>query len=213
MRQAGAPVARARAGLVLAHGRGGSAADILGLTDHLGLPDIAAIAPEAPGNSWWPTSFLAPQAQIGVHLDRGLAAMEMAISVLEDEGLPRARIWLGGFSQGACLALEAFARAGGGLAGVFALSGALVGTADDEGPEDPALYGHRPKRFDYAGRRKGQVRISLHAADPHIPLKRAQDSAEVLRSLGATVDLDVVPGQGHGILQADITAMRAALNH
>jgi predicted esterase len=213
MKRAGAPVARARAGLVLAHGRGGSAADILGLLDHLGLPDIAAIAPEAPGHSWWPTSFLAPLTETGPSLDRGIAAIEMAVGALEDEGLPRDRIFLGGFSQGACLALEAFARTGAGLAGVFGLSGGLLGTADtDDAPTD-ALYGQRPKRFGYAGRREGLVRISVHARDPHIPLQRAEDSAAVLRDLGATVTLDVYPGAGHGILPADIAAMRAALNH
>lgn len=212
MKRAGALAARARAGLVLAHGRGASAADILGLAAQLGLPDIAAIAPEAPGNSWWPVSFLAPTAQIGAHVDRGVAAMEMAVAALEDEGLPRDRIWLAGFSQGACLALETFARSGAGLGGAFGLSGALVGTADGDGPADPALHGHGPKRFDYAGRRGGRVRISLHEGDPHIPLKRARDSAAVLRSLGATVELDVYPGQGHGILRADIAALRGALN-
>ncbi len=212
MRRAGAPAARARAGLVLAHGRGASAGDILGLLAHLGLPDVAAIAPEAPGRSWWPTSFLAPSAQMEPFVTAGIAAMQVAVTALQDDGLPRDRIWLGGFSQGACLALETYARQGEGLAGVFGLSGGLVGTGDADGPADPALYGHRPKRLAYTGPRPGRVRISVHAQDPHIPVTRAQDSADALRALGATVDLDVYPGPGHAILPADIAALRAALN-
>lgn len=104
-------------GLVLAHGRGGSAGDILGPLAHSGLPDVAALAPDAPGGSWWPTSFLAPMAVIGPHADRAVAAMAEAVAALEAEGIPRRSIWLGGFSQGAVLALETFARQGAGLAG------------------------------------------------------------------------------------------------
>jgi predicted esterase len=214
MKRAGADPSRARAGIVLAHGRGGSADDILGLMDHIALPDIAAIAPEAPDRSWWPVSFLAPLSQTGTHVDRAIHVVEAAVAVLEDggHGIARHNIWLAGFSQGACLALETYARAGQGLGGVFALSGALVGTADTGLPPDPALYGHRPKRLDYHGSRAGRVRISLHAEDPHIPLQRASESAAVLRALGAQVTLQVYPGAGHAILRDDIAAIRGVLN-
>lgn len=203
---------RARAGLVMLHGRGSSAADILGLHAALGLPDIAAVAPEAPGRSWWPTSFLAPSAQMEPFVERGLAAVRDTIASLDAAGLPRGRIWLFGFSQGACLALEAYAREGDGLAGVFALSGGLVGTADAEGPAEAALYGQRPKRFDYAGRRTGDVWLSCHRQDPHIPLARVEESAAVLERLGATVDLRLYPGAGHGVTAEDVTAVRGRLN-
>ena len=212
MRRAG-PVSGARTGIVLAHGRGGSAADILGLLAHAGLPDVAAIAPEAPGGSWWPTSFLAPAAVIGPHADRAVAAMTTAIATLEAEGVPRDAIWLGGFSQGAVLALETFARAGEGLAGVLALSGGLIGTGDADGAAEDALYGHAPKRFDYSGRRDGaKVWISVHERDPHIPLARVRETATVLTALGAKVDVQVYPGAGHAVLREDIERLRIWLN-
>lgn len=203
--------AGARHGLVMLHGRGGSAADILSLLDHAGLPGVAAVAPEAPGNSWWPSSFLAPAAQMEPFVQHGLAEVAAGVARLEQAGLARASIWLCGFSQGACLALEAFARAGEGLAGVFALSGGLVGLADD-GAADPALYGHADKRLDYTGQRTGQVWLSVHKRDPHIPLKRAEDSATALRRSGATVELQVYPGAGHAVMREDIAALRRHLN-
>jgi predicted esterase len=207
------PQAGARKGLVLAHGRGGSAPDILGLLAHAGLPDVAAIAPEAPGGSWWPTSFLAPTAVIGPHADRAVAVMADAIAILEAEGIPLASIWLGGFSQGAVLALETFARKGDGLAGVLALSGGLIGTADADGEADPALYGHGPKRFDYTGRRDGaKVWISAHERDPHIPLRLVRDSATVLTGMGAEVTTQVYPGQGHAVMREDVERLRTWLN-
>ncbi|WP_375688648.1 alpha/beta hydrolase [Pseudooceanicola sp. LIPI14-2-Ac024] len=213
MRRAGAAEGRAGAGIILAHGRGGSAADILSLLDHAGLPEVAGFAPEAPGQSWWPTSFLAPMAAMQAPLEAGLAAMRKGVAAAEAEGIPRDRIWLGGFSQGACLALEAFARDGDGLAGVLAFSGGLVGTGDAGGAPDEVLYGAHAKRFDYAGRRDGaKVWISVHERDPHIPVKRAEDSAAVLRGMGADVRFEVYPGAGHAVMQMDISAMRGALN-
>ena len=213
MQRAGALADRARAGIVLAHGRGGSPADILGLLAHAALPDVAAIAPEAPGQSWWPTSFLVPMARMEPFVAAGLAALRDAVAMLEADGLPRNRIWLAGFSQGACLALESFARDGAGLAGVFGMSGGLVGRGDAPGGPQPALYGHAPKRFDYPGRRDGaQVWISVHQRDPHIPLQRVQDSAAALTAMGATVETRIYPGEGHGVMQDDLAALRIRLN-
>lgn len=198
-------------GIVLLHGRGGSAADILTLLDHAALPDVAAVAPEAPGNSWWPTSFLAPAAQMEPFVAAGLAAVRDGVAALEARGLSRGAIWLAGFSQGACLALEAFAREGEGLAGVFGFSGGLVGLAD-QGPGLPALLGHADKKLDYPGSRSGAVWISVHQRDPHIPLKRAEDSAAAFRAMGADVRVQIYPGAGHGVMHEDIFALRQALN-
>jgi len=208
----GAPAGSARIGLVLLHGRGGSARDILGLGEALGLPDMATVAPEAPGHSWWPTSFLAPTAQIEPYVTRGLEAAERAVTALEAGGLTRSRIAVAGFSQGGCLALEYGARTGG-LAGAFGLSSGLIGTGDGAGDSDPALYGFGPKRFDYGNDLRGMpVAITVHEQDPHIPLNRAEDSAAVFRSLGAEASLSVEPGAGHGLTQSGVTALRAVLN-
>jgi predicted esterase len=178
----------------------------------LGLPDVAVLAPEAPGRTWWPASFLAPHAAIGPHAAAGVAAAMDAVRTLEAAGLARGDIWLLGFSQGACLALESFAREGEALAGVFAFSGGLVGTGDAGGDALPALYGHPEKRFSYEGRRNGHVRLSCHAEDPHIPLTRVRTSAVALRALGAEVDLRIHEGAGHSILPEDVRALRARLN-
>lgn len=210
MRRAG-PSSGAGTAIVLLHGRGGSAADILSLMAHAALPDVAAIAPEAAGNSWWPTSFLAPTAQMEPFVTRALTQVETAIATLQAEGIPANRIWLAGFSQGACLAAEAYARIGGPLAGLLAFSGGLVGTADAEGGPSEALYGHRPKRFAYAGTRPGKVWLSVHDRDPHIPLARVQETAATLTALGATVETQRYPGAGHGVMREDISALRRHL--
>lgn len=210
MRRAG-PSNGAATGIVLLHGRGGSAADILSLMAHAALPEVAAIAPQAAGNSWWPTSFLAPSAQMDPFVTAALAQVGEAIATLQGEGIAADRIWLAGFSQGACLAAEAYARLGEPLAGVLAFSGGLVGTADAEGGPRDALYGQRPKRFDYAGRRTGRVWLSVHERDPHIPLARVEETSAIFTGLGANVEVKLYPGAGHGVMRDDLSALRRFL--
>lgn len=207
------PRTGAKAGIVLAHGRGGTARDILGLIAAAGLADVAAVAPDAPGQSWWPTSFLAPTAVTAPFVERGIAAMIDAVAELHAQGLPRDRIWLGGFSQGACLALETFARSGAGLAGVLAFSGGLLGTADKDGRADEALFGNPDKWFDYPERRDGaRVWLSVHEVDPHIPMKRVNASVAALQGLGASVEAMIYPGAGHRVMHADLAVMQGWLN-
>lgn len=209
MTVAGATPGQARGALVLLHGRGGSASDILGLGALVAREDMTLVAPQAAGQSWWPTSFLAPEAEIGPWRDSALAAVERCFIMLADNGLSADRVALCGFSQGACLALEYAARAGKAPRAVIALSGGLLGTGDAEGPAEAALYGHRPKTFDYATDRAGlSLYLGCHAQDPHIPLARVQGSASVFGRLGADVTVDIYPGAGHGVLPQGVDALR-----
>jgi phospholipase/carboxylesterase len=56
---AGAALSQAKAVMILLHGRGASADGILSLAED---PEIAYVAPQAAGHSWYPHSFLAPLA-------------------------------------------------------------------------------------------------------------------------------------------------------
>lgn len=205
---AGAPRA-----LVLAHGRGAGAEDIAGLGAALASADAALFAPEAAGRSWWPTSFLAPMVELEPWLGSALSALDRAVAAANAEGFEDDAILLLGFSQGACLALEYAARRARPFLGVCALSGALVGAADADGPPAPDLYGHRPKRLDYPKRVDGlSCYIGCHERDPHIPLRRVRESAAALAALGARCETVIHPGAGHGVAQADAAAVRARLN-
>ncbi|WP_306132040.1 alpha/beta hydrolase [Roseivivax marinus] len=210
---AGAPPDRARLVMVMLHGRGAGPEDMLGLHDHLALPDVAALAPAAASRSWWPDSFLAPLGANEPGLSSGLSAISALLDDLERAGFGPERTVLAGFSQGACLALEAAARLARPYRAVAALSGGLVGTRDvDEAPR-PDLYGRPDKRFDYDGSLADvPVLIGCHERDPHIPLARVHRSAEVLTGMGAAVYTHVIPGAGHGIVHEEIAWLRGHLN-
>jgi len=100
-----------------------------------------------------------------------------------------------------------------GWRGGFALSGGRIGTGDAEGGPDAAPYGDASKRFDYPGRRDGaRVWVSVHERDPHIPLARVRDSAEVLPVMGAEVVTEIYPGAGHVMMREDVGQLGMWLN-
>ncbi len=219
---AGQPVARlgpdvdqAGRALVLLHGRGATAASILQLAPEVGGAEWAVLAPQAAGGAWYPNSFLAPLDANEPWLSSAVRAVMAAVGQAEAAGVARAHIVVGGFSQGACLALEAVARAGGRWGGVFALSGGLIGTGPGApgAPPVSGMGGRYPdKAFDYAGDLAGTpVFIGGADVDPHIPRARMERSAEVFDRLGASADLRVYPGLGHAVHPDEIEAARAML--
>jgi len=98
---AGSPLERARAVVVLLHGRGGSPEDMLGLaraTDvRLGPdpPEIAWLAPRAAGASWYPESFLAPIERNEPGLSSALAVVEGLVERSAGAGLDGIPVFLG----------------------------------------------------------------------------------------------------------------------
>lgn len=210
---AGAPLTRARLALVLLHGRGGTPEDMTGLADLLGISDVAVIAPEAAGRSWWPASFLAPLDVNEPGLSSGLSVVDALMKDLAHLGFGPERVVLGGFSQGACLALEAAARLAQPFHAVVGLSGGLVGTGEAGGAPRADLYGHTAKRLDYEGRLDGvPILLGCHERDPHIPLARVEVSAQAFEAMGAGVETMILPGAGHGIVAEEAAWLRGQLN-
>lgn len=194
----GAPLGEARAVVVLAHGRGADAADILGLAQHFAVPNVAYVAPEAAGGAWYPARFLAPLEHNQPWLDSALRRFGHVVDTVRAAGVPDERIVLGGFSQGACLALEYAARHATRFGGVLAFAGGLIGP-DGLVRTDTGRFEGTP------------VFIGVGDQDAHIPVARAQHAADVLTALGAAVDLRVYRGVPHTVIPDQIDAARALL--
>ncbi len=188
---AGRPLAEAKAAMVLVHGRGATAQSILELGAVLDHPNLAYLAPQARGNTWYPYSFLAPITQNEPGITSGLQAVVEAVAAIEAAGIQAEKIIIGGFSQGACLASEFVARHPRRYGGLLAFSGGLIG------PPGMAR--------DYEGSLDGTpVFIGCSDVDPHIPLERVTETADTLVELGASVNKKIYRGMGHTINQDEI---------
>jgi predicted esterase len=196
--QSGEPLQRARAAMVLVHGRGASGDDILTLADELAVPDVAYLAPQAAGHSWYPNSFLASIAANEPGLSSGLQVIADLLADIERAGIPPERTLLLGFSQGACLSLEYAARHARRYGGVAGLSGALIGP--DGTPRD------------YAGTLAGSpVFLGCSDVDFHIPAARVEESAQVLRRLGGDVTMRLYAGMDHTVNDDELAFVRGML--
>ena len=188
----------ARLTMIMAHGRGASAEDMLGLATELRTTDVAFLAPQAGGRTWYPSSFLSPIPDNEPWLTSALGVIAGLVDGLTAQRVPYERIALIGFSQGACLSLEFAARHPQRYGAVIGLSGGLIGP-----PGTPR---------DYPGSFAGApVFLGCSDIDPHIPLARVQESADVFLRMGASVDERIYPGMGHTVNEDEIGAVRELL--
>lgn len=196
---AGRALGEASAAMILVHGRGASAESILQLAHELGRPDFAFLAPQASGYTWYPYSFLAPLEANEPYLTSALGRVDAVVEHVLDAGVPAERLLLLGFSQGACLTLEYVARHARRYGGVAGLTGGLIG------PEGT------PR--DYAGSLDGTpVFLGTSDPDPHVPVARVEETARVLRQLGAQVTTRVYPGRGHTVNEDELEHVRAMMD-
>jgi phospholipase/carboxylesterase len=188
---AGMDLAAADRALILLHGRGGSAEDILSLADYLPVDDYALLAPQATGHSWYPYSFLEPPVRNQPWLGSALDLLGLLVQEVMAAGITRERIFLAGFSQGACLTLEFAARNAARYGGVAAFTGGLIGDR---------IYSENYKG-DFAGT---QFFIGTGDRDPHVPLERVEATVRLLRGMGAAVTEKVYPGRAHTIVADEL---------
>lgn len=191
VRMAGAPLDQAKAAMLMVHGRGATAEDVLSLAHELHQPEFAYLAPQAAGNTWYPNRFLVPLEQNEPWLSSALAFVGDVFAQIVNAGIPSERIFLLGFSQGACLTLEFAARNARLYGGIVGLSGALIG------PDDT------PR--DYKGSLEGTpVFLGCSDVDFHVPKERVEQTAEVMRRLGGNVTMRLYPNMDHSVNQDEI---------
>ncbi len=188
---AGKKPGEAKKALIMVHGRGGSAADILSLTQHLDVKDYALFAPQADQHSWYPYSFLALPSDNEPALSSALIALGEAVKEAEAAGISKEQIYFLGFSQGACLTLEFVTRNAAKYGGVIAFTGGLIGDK---------IYEENYKG-DF---QQTPVFIGTGDPDPHVPVDRVLASTALLRKMNASVLEKIYPMMGHTITAEEI---------
>jgi phospholipase/carboxylesterase len=188
---AGVPLAKAKGALVMLHGRGGTGRNILSLANEFNVEELALIAPQATSQSWYPYSFMAPVADNQPALNSALEMIGHVVEEIISAGIPTEKIFFAGFSQGACLTLEFIARNANQYGGAVAFTGGLIG-------EELANNNYKG---DFSNM---PVLITTGDPDPHVPLKRVLETANVLKAMHAKVTVEVYKGRPHTITQPEI---------
>ncbi|MEO0586241.1 MAG: dienelactone hydrolase family protein [Planctomycetota bacterium] len=194
--RSGPPLTDAAVVVVMLHGRGGSADDILSLAGHLSdQHDVAFLAPQAWGHTWYPASFLAPRDVNEPYLSSALRATGR---VLDEAAavVGRERVVVLGFSQGACLACETVTSRPARYGGLVSFTGGL--TSETLEARDGDLSGT-------------PVVLTGGDPDPHVPWSRVQETADTLRDLGGEVETHRFPGRAHIIGPDEITRAAARI--
>ena len=195
----GLPLGQAPAVVIMVHGRNAGPANILDLVPRLDRPGLTYLAPAASGRTWYPLSFMAEIARNEPGVTSGLTMLESLVTRVERAGIPRSRIVMLGFSQGACLTSEFAARHASRFGGFVLFTGGLLGP-----PGTP---------WNYAGNFSGTP-IFLGSGDPdsHVPVSRVLETADVFRRLGAAVTTRIYPGRGHFVSDDEIALARTLID-
>ena len=180
----GRPLGEGSAAMIMVHGRGAGPANILELAELLFHPAYTYLAPTAAGSTWYPYSFMADVSSNEPDLTSALSVLEGLVRQVEGAGVPKDRIILLGFSQGACLTSEFAVRHAGRYGGVVAFSGGLIGPPGTSWNLDGSLEGT-------------PVFLGCSDVDGHVPKTRVDESAEVFARMEAEVTKRISPGMGH----------------
>ena len=177
--------------LVMLHGRGANAEDILSMADYLNVQTFTLLAPQATGNTWYPNSFLAPPYTNEPWLSSAISLIEDITDDITAKGIDYNHIFFLGFSQGACVTLEYVTRNAKRYGGVVAFTGGLIGDRIYE-QNYTGDFGSTP------------IFIGTSDPDPHVPVQRVHNSVKILKEMNAQVTEKIYKNMGHTINEDEI---------
>lgn len=191
IKTAGKNLEQAEKAIVMIHGRGGSAEDILRMSSYLHVDNFALLAPQAENHTWYPYSFIAPVQENEPWLSSAIDLIDHTVKLALDNGIRAENIYFFGFSQGACLTLEYLARHGQRYGGAIAIIGGVIG--------------EKINRDNYTGD-FAQTPIFIGTSNPdfHVPLERVEATVSILAQMNANVKLMVYQNAGHSINREEI---------
>ena len=192
--ESGKSLSKAKKALILLHGRGATAHDILGLAHEFVDDSFYIVAPQATNNTWYPNSFMADEQANEPWLSSAVAIVKRLIDETSRQ-ISNENIYLMGFSQGACLTLEVAAQYANKYAGIAAFTGGLIGKE-----LNTSKY-----KGDFEGTK---IFIGNGDKDFHVPLLRCEKSKTILEKMGADVDLKIYPNRPHTILSEEVKTVK-----
>lgn len=195
---AGAKLENASAAMILIHGRGASAQDILSLSSHLDFPGVAYLAPQAEGSIWYPNRLIAPVESNEPYLSAAIAKIDGLVKRAEASGIPLEKIFISGFSQGASLSSEFVIRNPRSYGGLLVFSGGYIWQSGNPREASGDLNGM-------------PVFIGCSNVDPFIPLERVKETSALLTSMKANLTERIYPNMGHTIIEEELELAKGLL--
>src|SRR5690606_27044372 len=187
----GKDISEAKKVLILLHGRGGNAQDILSFAKNLNTEDFALFAPQATNNTWYGYSFLSTPTQNEPWHSSALDILYELLEYIKSKGIASENIYFGGFSQGACLTAEFVTRNAEKFGGVVLFTGGLIGDK---------IYSEN-YRGDFNGT---PVFIGSGNPDAHVPVERVKKTQKIMVSMNAKVCIEIYEDRPHTISQDEI---------
>lgn len=188
----GVPLDAAEGAILLIHGRGARAAGMLQLAKEIDPTGLALLAPQARRGVWYPDRFMAPIEHNQPALNSARACIERAVTKIRAAGIDNSSLILAGFSQGACLTADYAMRNPAAYGGIVLLSGGLIGEPTAEFTAEGSLEGT-------------QTMLGVSDDDPHIPVKRAETTVDIFRTMNADVRFDLYEGRGHDVFPEELS--------
>ncbi|MEO1483253.1 MAG: iron-containing alcohol dehydrogenase [Myxococcota bacterium] len=171
--------------VIALHGRGSSADEVLARVREWphAQADLAIVAPHSPGARWYSASYRDALEAAPDEVESALATVDELVAQIS-ESVPRDRIVLYGFSQGACLALEWLSRQTEAVGAVIALCGAQLGPSAAR-PEIAPDLEDMP------------LLLSISEHDPWVSAEHVDETRDFFDRRGADVTFHVAPGNAH----------------
>lgn len=195
--EAGLPRGKARSAGILLHGQDRTREEKVVLASSFQLEGIRWLAPAADTGSWYPGRFFDPVAVNEPFLSQAIDRIDRVVDEAGEGGrLGPSQIFLVGFSQGACLALEYALRRPGRSGALVVFTGSIFGAPGEVRSFPPDLL---------AGLR---VLVTGSDSDEWIPEASTRETARLLSELGAEVRLRVYKGRPHIVSPEELAEAR-----
>jgi len=201
LREAGQPRGSADLAGILLHGRSRTKQEMLDLTGALDIEGVRWIAPYAGGGLWYPGRYVDPLESNEPQLTRSVERCHWLVLDSSEGGrLGPEQIFIVGFSQGGCIAVEYTLRHPGSVAAIVAFSGCLMGPPDTQW------------KVEGGQSLKGlSVFLTGSDVDEWIPESRTRETARVLKELGADVEMRIYPQRPHIVSAQELVEAREFL--
>ena len=189
-------LSKAKKIVILLHGRGGDAQDILNISNFIPNKDVSFIAVTANNNQWYPYPFTNSISSNQPYLSKSLEVIDELINYAS-KFVSQDKIYVVGFSQGACLALHYIATNNVSIAQVIAFSGGLIGLEEE---------------LKITNKYNNNIFIGCSSNDPFINIDRVKITVDMFKKNDFNIKTLIYDANSHIISKDELNYLKQLLS-